>query len=247
MRVQAAHGHITPPKAGEQPGCQSAEKPVTFCHAVVQGKKDLVNSCHQNSVMIRPPEERPKVFFTSGRFAGSQAPFPRPDAASTLRGAVTSTTQQGVDSNGSQSQDTVAPGHTRNRLNVHHASQMILPRASASWDTLGFLLLPVPWLVASSLGCPAHRPRPLEGTLVPREMRWTYEIIDVKNSSEVGRNYIWDIWANLAAHVKIWTDYTRDTGEGQSMAASKMDEIHNLWYNLTENDLSAGIRILARL
>ncbi|KAJ5139034.1 RNA recognition motif 2 [Penicillium bovifimosum] len=105
------------------PGCQSAEEPVKFCHAVVQGKKDLVNSCHQSSVMTRPPEEQPKVFFTSGRFAGSQAPFPRPDAARSLRGALTSTTQQG--------QDTVAPGrHTRNRLNVHQSSQMILSRAS---------------------------------------------------------------------------------------------------------------------
>ncbi|KAJ5139029.1 uncharacterized protein N7515_003877 [Penicillium bovifimosum] len=112
------------------PGCQSAEESVKFCYAVVQGKEDLVNSCHQNSVMTRPPEEQPKVFFTSGRFAGSQAPFPRPDAARSLRGALTSTTQQGVDNNESQSQDTVAPPHTWNRSNVHHSSQMILPRAS---------------------------------------------------------------------------------------------------------------------
>ncbi|KAJ5139235.1 uncharacterized protein N7515_004083 [Penicillium bovifimosum] len=113
------------------PGCQYAEEPVKFCYAVVQGKEDLVNSCHQNSVMTRPPEERPKVFFTNGRFAGSQAPFPRPDAASSLRGALTSTTQQGVDNNESQSQDTVAPPHTRNSSNVQNPYQRLLPRPSS--------------------------------------------------------------------------------------------------------------------
>ncbi|KAJ5131352.1 uncharacterized protein N7515_007391 [Penicillium bovifimosum] len=70
--------------------------------------------------------------------------------------------------------------------------------------------------------------------------RWTYEIIDLKNSPEVGRNYLRNIWANLAAHIKIWTDLTRDTGEGQSTAAEKMDEIHNVWYTLTKHDHLKG-------
>ncbi|KAJ5120896.1 PAK-box/P21-Rho-binding [Penicillium bovifimosum] len=33
--------------------------------------------------------------------------------------------------------------------------------------------------------------------------RWTYEIIDLKNSPEVGRNYLRNIWANLAASTSL--------------------------------------------
>ncbi|KAJ5139101.1 RNA recognition motif 2 [Penicillium bovifimosum] len=66
------------------PDCQTAEDPVRISYAMVQGKDNLVNRFRNSNVMTRPREERPKLFFTSGPFAGLEAPFPLPNDAGRL-------------------------------------------------------------------------------------------------------------------------------------------------------------------
>ncbi|KAJ5139046.1 uncharacterized protein N7515_003894 [Penicillium bovifimosum] len=82
------------------PNCQSAEKPVQLCYSMMQGTDNRQHWFRKRFGMTRPPEERPKLFHTSGPLLGLEKSIPNRNTVRRrlrrkLRHSTSSTAQLG--------------------------------------------------------------------------------------------------------------------------------------------------------